>query len=169
AAAQSVASRPRAPSLARTVTDTLRVLLDRAVADSAFPGAFAVVGDHRGVIASYGAGRLDWAPSPRPDQHTLWDLASLTKVLGMTSALMQLVERGRVDLDSSVRTYLPEWTGPDKEHVTVRHLLTHSSGLPAFRPYDKTTTNADSMASLMMAEPLEASAGTRFVYSDIGA
>jgi serine-type D-Ala-D-Ala carboxypeptidase len=161
---------PPAPiSRGAAVTLTLRTLLDRAVADSAFPGAFAIVGDHGGVLAQYGAGHLDWAPSPVPDEHTLWDLASLTKVVGMTSAMMQLVEQHRVSLDSAVRTYLPEWTGPDKERVTVRHLLTHTSGLPAFRAYDKTTTNADSIARLMMAEPLEAKPGARYVYSDIGA
>ena len=160
---------PAPVSRARAITDTLRTLLDRAVADSAFPGAYAIVGNHEGIIAQYGAGHLDWAPSPPPDEHTLWDLASLTKVLCMTSAMMQLVEQDRVALDSAVQKYLPEWTGPDKERVTVRHLLTHTSGLPAFRAYDKTTTSADSIAKLMMAEPLDARPGARYVYSDIGA
>ncbi len=159
----------RPGALARTLHDTLRTVLDAAVLDRAFPGAFAVVGDHRGVLASYGAGHLDWAPSPRPDAHTIWDLASLTKVVGMTSAMMQLVEQGKVSLDAPVQRYLPEWMGPHKNAVTVRELLTHTSGLPAYRAYDKITTNADSIAKLMMAEPLEALPGTRFVYSDIGA
>jgi CubicO group peptidase (beta-lactamase class C family) len=99
----------------------------------------------------------------------MWDLASLTKVIGMTSAMMQLVEQGKVSLDAPVDTYLPEWTGGRKHEVTVRNLLTHTSGLPAFRAYDQITTNADSIAALMMAEPLEAPPGSRYVYSDIGA
>ncbi|HVZ76937.1 MAG TPA: serine hydrolase domain-containing protein [Gemmatimonadaceae bacterium] len=147
----------------------MRTVLDAAVADSAFPGAYAVVGDHTGVIAEYGAGHLDWDPSPRPDAHTMWDLASLSKVTGMTSAMMQLVDQGKVKLDDPVQVYLPDWTGPGKERVTVRNLLTHTSGLPAFRAYDKITTNADSMAKLMFAEPLDTTPGARFVYSDIGA
>ncbi|MGH7667903.1 MAG: serine hydrolase domain-containing protein [Gemmatimonadaceae bacterium] len=159
----------RAASRARALHDTLREVLDAAVRNHAFPGAFAVVGTHAGILASYGAGHLDWAPSPRPDAHTMWDLASLTKVIGMTSAMMQLVEQGRVSLDAPVQRYLPEWTGPHKNEVTVRNLLTHTSGLPAFRAYDRITTNADSIAALMMAEPLEALPGTRYVYSDIGA
>ena len=165
----SPAIRAPAATLARALHDTLRDVLDAAVRDRAFPGAFAVIGNHAGILASYGAGHLDWAPSPRPDAHTIWDLASLTKVIGMTSAMMQLVEQGRVSLDAPVQRYLPEWTGPHKAEVTVRNLLTHTSGLPAFRAYDRITTNADSIAKLMMAEPLEALPGTRYVYSDIGA
>ncbi len=167
--AQGPLARSEPRSRAAAVADTLHVVLDAAVADHAFPGAYAVIGNHAGILASYGAGHLDWSPSPRPDAHTIWDLASLTKVIGMTSAMMQLVEEGKVSLDAPVQRYLPEWRGPHKAQVTVRMLLTHTSGLPAFRAYDKITTNADSIAKLMMAEPLVALPGTRFVYSDIGA
>ncbi|MHB1863327.1 MAG: serine hydrolase domain-containing protein [Gemmatimonadaceae bacterium] len=170
ASAQAPAPEPSArAALARALADTLRDVLDSAVRERAFPGAFAAVGDHTGILAGYGAGHLDWDPSPRPDEHTMWDLASLTKVVGMTSAMMQLVETGKVVLDAPVQRYLPQWQGPHKADVTVRELLTHTSGLPAFRAYDKITTNADSIAALMMAEPLEALPGSRFVYSDIGA
>src|SRR4029079_2034759 len=88
----------------------LQSILDRGVADSAFPGAIAVVGTHAGPLVTVTSGHLDWAPSPAPDENTLWDLASLTKVVGMTSAMMQLVEAGRIDLDAPVQRYLPEWT-----------------------------------------------------------
>lgn len=169
ARAQGPAPRPEPRSRAAALADTLRVVLDAAVADHAFPGAYAAIGTHAGLVAAYGAGHLDWSPTPRPDARTMWDLASLTKVIGMTSAMMQLVEAGKVALDAPVERYLPEWRGPHKAEVTVRMLLTHTSGLPAFRAYDKITTNADSIAKLMMAEPLEALPGTRFVYSDIGA
>ncbi len=104
-----------------------------------------------------------------PSDSTLWDLASLTKVLGMTSAMMQLVERGVIDLDTPVQRYMPEWTGPGRDRVTIRHLLTHTSGLPAFRRYDTLTTNADSIVLMLMAEPLDTLPGGRMVYSDIGA
>ncbi len=165
---------PSAPTaspatVAGALTDTLRIVLDAAVLDHAFPGAYAVIGNHAGIVAEYGAGHLDWDPSPRPDAHSMWDLASLTKVVGMTTAMMQLAEQGKVSLDAPVQRYLPGWTGPHKRDVTVRELLTHTSGLPAFRAYDQITTDPDSIAGLMMAEPLEALPGTRFVYSDIGA
>jgi CubicO group peptidase (beta-lactamase class C family) len=155
--------------LARELTDSIACLLLAAVSDSAFPGAYVVVGDSRGILAEFGAGRLDWRPSPRPTRYTLWDLASLTKVVGTTTALAQLVERGKVVLDSPVQRYVPEWTGPSKEFVTVRHLLTHTSGLPSFREYDKQTHDRDSLGTLLFTTPLERSPGERMVYSDIGA
>src|SRR5687767_2299809 len=76
--------------LSAELRDSLRRVLVRAVADSAFPGAFAVVGDSRGVLAEFGAGRLDWRPSPQPSDRTIWDLASLTKIIATTTALAQL-------------------------------------------------------------------------------
>ena len=150
--------------------DSMRASLDRAVADSAFPGAFVIVGTHDRIIAKYGAGHLDWAPkkSPVPTESTMWDMASLTKVIATTSSMMQLVEAHRVELDAPVQRYLPNWTGPNKEKVTVRHLLTHSSGLPAWRPLYKEATDADAAMSLAYSTPLDTLPGIRMVYSDIG-
>jgi CubicO group peptidase (beta-lactamase class C family) len=154
---------------ARAVADSVRAVLERALRDSAFPGAYAVVGTRNTILASVGVGNLDWAPSPAPDENTLWDLASLTKVVGMTSAMMQLVAAGRVSLDAPVQRYLPEWTGANKERVTVRHLLTHSAGLPAFRLFYKQAPTPDSLLKLVYAEPLDTVPGARMVYSDLGA
>lgn len=148
--------------------DSVRATLDRAVADSAFPGAYAIVGTHDRILARYGAGHLDWAKSPVPTDSTLWDMASLTKVIAMTSAMMQLVESRKVELDAPVQRYLPNWTGPNKEKVTVRHLLTHSSGLPAWRPLYKEAADADAALKLAYATPLDTLPGIRMVYSDIG-
>jgi CubicO group peptidase (beta-lactamase class C family) len=142
--------------------------LDAGLANRAYPGAIAVVGNRKGVLAQYAVGHLDWAPSPVPDVHTIWDLASLTKVVGVTTAMMQLVDAGKVDVDAPVQRYLPDWVGPHKELVTVRHLLTHTAGLPAFEPYDRQTHDADSLATLMFTPPLDTLPGVRMVYSDIG-
>lgn len=156
------------------INDSVRRVLDRARADSAFPGAIAVVGTHDRVLAEYGAGTLDWAPSPTPDDHTMWDLASLSKVVGMTSAMMQLVGQGKIDLDAPVQRYLPDWTGSNKEKVLIRHLLTHTAGLPpdqppGSKPYDEITHNPDSVAMLLYTTPLDTLPGVRMVYSDVGA
>jgi CubicO group peptidase (beta-lactamase class C family) len=155
--------------LSREVLDSVSRVLRAAVKDKAFPGAYVVVGDSRGVIAEYGAGRLDWRRSPRPTSDALWDLASLTKVIGTTTALAQLIERGHVSLDAPVQRYVPDWTGAMQDSVTVRHLLTHTSGLPSFRPYDTLTHNRDTLAMLLFRTPLERRPGLRMVYSDIGA
>jgi CubicO group peptidase (beta-lactamase class C family) len=155
---------------ARLLADTIARILRRAAVDSAFPGAFAVVGRRSGIVAHVSVGRIDWdSAAPPPNERTLWDLASLTKVVGMTSAIMQLVERRLIELDAPAQRYLPDWLGPGKAQVTVRHLLTHTSGLPAFRRYDTLTTNADSIVGLLVAEPLDTLPGVRMVYSDIGA
>ena len=160
---------PAADSARRALTAAVRSTLDRAVRDSVFPGAIAVVGTSAGPLVTVAAGHLDWAPSPVPDEHSLWDLASLTKVVGMTSAVAQLVEQERIDLDAPVQRYLPEWTGPGKERITVRHLITHQSGLPAFRQYYKLNLSPDSTLALFLREPLDTVPGARMVYSDIGA
>ena len=155
-----------APSL----QDSLRLLLDRAVRDSVFPGAIAVIGDRRGILAQASAGRLDWATdAAAPDLHSVWDVASLTKVVGMTTAMMQLVEQGKVVLDAPVQRYLPAFRGRMKERVTVRHLLTHSSGLPAHRTLWTLAPTADSARALVLATPLDTAPGARMVYSDLGA
>ena len=154
----------------RAVRDSMVRVLDRAIADSAFPGAIGIVGTRDGEVTSYAVGRIDWPPgAPAPDERTLWDLASLTKVVGMTTALMQLVEQDRVELDTPVVRYLPEFAGPGKDRVTIRHLLTHSSGLPSWRPLYKEATTADTAVAIVFATPLDTVPGARMVYSDLGA
>jgi CubicO group peptidase (beta-lactamase class C family) len=156
-------------AVTKALRDSLRAILTRAERDSAFPGAYAVVGTHSGILAEDSVGHLDWGPSAVPDEHSLWDLASLTKVVGMTTALMQLYEQGKVSLDAPLQRYIPEWQGPHKELVTIRHLITHTSGLPAFKAYDRETHDPDSLAKLMFSTPLDTLPGVRMVYSDIGA
>jgi CubicO group peptidase (beta-lactamase class C family) len=158
------------PASDAAIRDSVKRVLDRALRDSAFPGAIAVVGRRSGIIAQYAVGHLDWAPgSPAPDEHTMWDMASLTKVVGLTSGLMQLVSAGKIDLDAPVQHYLPAWKGPNKDRVLVRQLSTHTSGLPAFKAYDEITHDPDSLAKLMFATPLDTLPGAKMVYSDIGA
>jgi len=157
------------PGSIAILRDSVRAVLDQARADSAFPGAIAVIGNRDSVLAEYGAGSLDWAPSPRPDDSTLWDMASLTKVVGLTTAMMQLSEAAKVDLDAPVQRYVKEFQGPNKERVTLRHLLTHSSGLPAWRPLYKETDSPAAARALAVATALDTLPGIRMVYSDLGA
>ncbi|MCE2902364.1 MAG: serine hydrolase domain-containing protein [Gemmatimonas sp.] len=153
---------------ARATFDSLRTTLDRAIADGAFPGAYAAVGTADGLIAEYGAGQLDAADGTRPSARTVWDLASLTKVIGTTSAVLQLVGAGKVGLDTPVVRYLPEWTATGADRITVRHLLTHASGLPAWRAlYKEAATPAEASAQLFATAP-DTLPGVRTVYSDLG-
>ena len=155
-------------SVRRALADSIRAVLDRAIADGAFPGAYAAVGTADGVLAELGAGMLDSADRRRPDARTVWDLASLTKVIGTTTAVMQLVESDRVSLDAPVVTYLPEWTAAGAANITVRQLLSHAGGLPSWRPfYKEATSPAEAVRQLFAVGP-DTLPGTRFVYSDIG-
>ena len=156
-------------SLAAALRDTLTTILRAGIRDSAFPGAVAVVGSKDSVVVSVSAGHLDWQPSPATSMTTLWDMASLTKVVALTSAMMLLTEGGQVDLDARVQRYVPEFTGRGKENVTVRHLLTHSSGLPAWRPLYKESEDPAAAMALAIATPLDTMPGIRMVYSDLGA
>jgi CubicO group peptidase (beta-lactamase class C family) len=165
----SVAFTQALPPDLQRLRDTVGLILDAGVRDSVFPGAFAVIGTRDRVLVERAAGRLDWAPSPVPDDSTLWDLASLTKVVALTTAIMQLREGGLVDLDAPVERYLPAFQGPGKKRVTVRHLLTHSSGLPGWRPLYLEGPTPDSILALVYATPLDTMPGAVMGYSDLGA
>lgn len=153
---------------ARKIQDTVQAVLSRALADSAFPGAIAVVGNRQGELATVAVGHLTWGEPAVPDRHSLYDMASLTKVVATTTSIMRLVDQGKVDIEAPVQRYLPDWTGPGKSAITVRHLLTHSSGLPSFKAYDQITTNRDSIDKLMFGTPLDSAPGRAMIYSDIG-
>ena len=158
------------PNQVRPLEDSLRRVLEAAVRDSVFPGGIAIVGNRAGILTQVSAGRIDWATeAPAPTLETIWDMASLTKVVGLTSAMMQLVEQGRIDLDAPVQRYLPEWQGRGKDAVTVRHLLTHSGGLAPFIQLWKRTSSAADARRIVLEAPLDTTPGARMVYSDLGA
>ena len=105
--------------------------VDNWVARKAFPGAVLAVGQHGRLLALKAFGRIDSsADAPPMPVNALFDLASLTKVIGTTTATEILYDRGKLDLDAPVVHYLPEFGGtPGHDAITVRQLLTHSSGL----------------------------------------
>src|SRR5262245_32091930 len=112
------------------VADVVR----RGIRAGVYPGAVVVIGRSDSVLYAEGFGGLTWernAPVPSPAS-TAWDLASLTKVVATTSSAMVLVDQGRVQLDAPVWKYLPRFTGEGRDGVTVRMLLDHTSGLPAY-------------------------------------
>jgi CubicO group peptidase (beta-lactamase class C family) len=124
---------------------------------------------YRGARYIYGTGTLALGDPPRPDGHSIYDLASLTKVIATTTLAMMAVSEGRLDLNTPVQRYVPEFRGPGKAAVTIRHLLTHSSGLPAHRATWLQSPDADSALRLVNGTRLDTVPGTRMVYSDLGA
>lgn len=136
-----------------------------------YPGAVVVVGTTNTVLLRKGYGHFTWSAesrTPDPDS-TVYDLASLTKVVATTSAVMHLVDAGRLDLDQPIQTYLPEFQGEGKDRVTPRHLLQHRSGLRAFLPLNTLTSSAAAARRRVLEEPLRWAPASRVVYSDLNA
>jgi CubicO group peptidase (beta-lactamase class C family) len=150
--------------------------IDAAVQDGIqkgiYPGAVVVIGRRDSVLYARGYGRFTWSPSspvPSPDS-TLWDVASITKVVSTASVAMRLVDQGKLDLDSPVRRYLPRFSGGPKDQVTVRMLLDHTSGLKSYVPfYVKARGSRTRAVNLLYAQPLVRAPGDSAEYSDLNA
>jgi CubicO group peptidase (beta-lactamase class C family) len=147
---------------------TVARTVDSAVNDGAAPGAVVAV-SVGGARFYHGAGHLGQSLPDEPGSRTMYDLASLTKVVALTTLCMMAVDEGKLSLDRSVARYLPEFAGGPKDQVTIRHLLTHSSGLRAHRSLWQEVPTADSAVSLVVHTPLDTVPGARMVYSDLGA
>jgi len=136
-----------------------------------YPGAVVVVGRLDSLLFSRGFGRLTWgarAARPSPES-TLWDIASLTKVVGTTGVAARFVDRGLLDLDAPVSRYVPAFAGDDRSLVTVRMLLDHTSGLPAFIALWQVTAVPGDVIARICIEPLRRPPGTAPEYSDLNA
>lgn len=156
--------------------------LQAAVDDGTFPGAVLAVRLRGEIIFEGAAGRLSREREPAVTVHTCYDLASLTKVLATTTALALLIQRGLVTLDDSIDGLLPELRGSPAGGAMVRHLLTHSSGLPGWRPfYERIAAIEESQPGFIGSpgareavlgyiakEELVYERGSRSLYSDLG-
>jgi CubicO group peptidase (beta-lactamase class C family) len=148
--------------------------LQEAIAQKAFPAASIAVTHRARLVALKTLGQFTYEPNSSPvTPSALFDLASLTKIVATTPMAMLLYERGLLDLDAPVSAIVPEFTqekekDPRRQEVTIRMLLAHSSGLPA---YEKLYLKARTRAELLEAAvtmPLAANPATRTAYSDIG-
>ena len=131
-----------------------------------FPGASLAVGRWGHVVLEQGMGRVGAGGAEVDPDRTVYDLASLSKVVGTTTAVMLLVEDGKMSLDDPAQAYLPEFTGYNKDRVTIRHLLTHTSGLPAGSDAGGPTPEEALLRLLRL--PLEHAPGMHVEYSDVG-
>lgn len=142
-------------------------LLDEAISSGIFPGAaFSIY--RKGKLTKGFVGGFTYCPdSPRIDANTVWDLASVSKVISTTSLSMLAFQDGKIDLERAVASYLPEFAVNEKAEIKVRHLLEHNSGLIAFRPFHKTHRYAESVIKSICAEKLTYPTGSKMVYSDL--
>ncbi|HEY4734650.1 MAG TPA: serine hydrolase domain-containing protein [Gemmatimonadaceae bacterium] len=152
------------PALAGKLDKLVKTAIEEAVA----PGVAIAVGRNGHIAYMKGYGYIDWNQpgSPAVDTNTLYDLASLTKVIATTTLAMILEEAGQLDINRTVVSYLPEFNSPEKAQITVKQLLTHSGGLEAGANIYATARGRDQYLYQINARPLEYTPGTNMIYSD---
>jgi CubicO group peptidase (beta-lactamase class C family) len=156
-------------------------LMEAGIADGVFPGGALLVRARGKAVHLSFHGHRSLEPLGGPvDAATCFDLASLTKVLATTPLVLLSIQRGRLRLDSPAHHFLEGYKGQDREAVSVRMLLDHSSGLPTWRPYHErlkslagetwlaTFTGQKAVRRMVAAEPPEVQPGSRTLYSDLG-
>jgi CubicO group peptidase (beta-lactamase class C family) len=144
-------------------------ILRSAIAERAFPAACIELGRHDGARWNAAFGALTYEPgAPPATPDTIFDLASLTKVLTTATLAMRAIDAGRLALTDPVGKWLADWRGTDRQEVTIRHLLTHSSGLTAYLPFYRDCTGRPEFEREICTLPLEYAPDTRSVYSDLG-
>lgn len=144
-------------------------IVKKAIADRVFPGAVIEAGRASGPLFTLAEGTLTYdQPATPVGSNTIYDLASLTKVLSTTALMTGEVSSGRMRLNDRVRHWIDGWTGEERQTVTLRDLLEHASGLPAHRPYFKSRSGKASIEIAICEEPLDYPPRSKSIYSDPG-
>jgi len=165
------AAAPGTVGMSAVRLEKINEVIARGIRAGDYPGASVFVGRQGYSVVEEGFGHLTWSSNSAlvvPDR-TIYDLASLTKVIATTTAIMVLYDEGKVGLDDPVYKYIPEFTGGNKDRVTVRMLLEHRSGLPAGRELWRTAHSPEEAREQVIATHLYSKPGAQFVYSDLGA
>src|SRR5262245_20361360 len=146
----------------------IATLVDAAIARHDLPGAVVLVGRGDAVVYRNAFGQRAVSPALEPmSEDTIFDLASLTKVVATTTSVMQLIEQGRIRLSDPVSHFVPGFDKTNKNGITIRHLLTHTSGLRPDLELDVEFRGSDEAIRRAIEEVPTAPPGERFVYSDI--
>jgi CubicO group peptidase (beta-lactamase class C family) len=144
-------------------------ILREGIAAHAFPAAAVEVGSREDVLWREAFGTLGYdADAPPARLDTIFDLASLTKVIATTTLVTRAVDERLLELDERVSAWIPEWRGPDRDQVTLRDLLAHSSGLTAYLPYYRDLTGRAEFQAAIATSSLEYVPRTQAIYSDLG-
>ncbi len=143
-------------------------LVEEAIREGKCPGAVVLVGHKGEVIYRRAFGYRELVPEKLPmEVNTIFDMASLTKVIATTTAVMQLVEQGRIRLEDTVGEYWPDFKANGKEEITIRELMTHYSGLGPDLSLEPPWSGYETAMRLIVEQKPIAPPGTRFIYSDI--
>ncbi|MEA2077991.1 MAG: serine hydrolase [Candidatus Marinimicrobia bacterium] len=154
--------------------DSLTNMLEDAVADSAWPGGVMLIGQADEVIYHEAVGYHTYEQKNKTLKDNIFDLASISKVVGTTSAVMKLVENGQLSLEDLAITYVPELQGPNeiqtalKKTITIWHLMTHTAGFEPFRLFYEMDCSVEARWDSVFQSELKTKPGDHTVYSDIG-
>jgi beta-glucosidase-like glycosyl hydrolase/CubicO group peptidase (beta-lactamase class C family) len=159
---------PEAVGLRTDSLINVDMIMHQAINDSVFPGGVVGVMKDGALVWNEGYGYHDYHQTTAVADNDVYDLASLTKVMGTTTAVMKLVDEGKLALDETVAQFIPEFDSDEKREITIEQMLLHTSGLPAFKIYvDKLKTRGEILEAIRN-EPLENEPGEEYVYSDLG-
>ncbi len=149
---------------------TIDRIVNRGVTAGGYPGASVVVGRKGYAVFSRGFGTLDWRTGSTAvsADETVYDLASLTKVVATTTSIMILYDQGKLELDAPISRYLPSFTGGHRDSVTISHLLTHRAGLPAGLELWRKYNSPKAAREAVLAAPVRNVPGKVYEYSDLG-
>ena len=157
---------PNTTSASPLDSATIELLLERAIADNLIAGGVVVVGNHDGIISTSARGQLNATAGSAPlNERTVFDVASLTKVIATTPAVMKLLDEGKIALSDPLSRWFPEFADAGQGQITILNLLTHTSGLN-----DIMLSPGQSMQSAIRkaaSQPYRPEPGSRFNYADI--
>lgn len=160
-------ARPSDVGMSNALPARLDSIINAAIADHAAPAVQVAVGRYGHLVYLKSYGRLTYDDTmPAVDEHTRFDMASLTKVVATTTAAMMLEDEGKLDLNRTVASYVPEFNAPDKAGITVRMLVTHRGGMEAFAKLWPTTHGRAEYLAAINSRPLAYTPGTKSIYSD---
>jgi len=160
---------PEEVGFTREGLDNVDAIVEQAIRDTAFPGAVLVVAKDGIIVHEKAFGSYEYDPySKRVDISTMFDLASVTKVISTTSAMMRLVGEGKIKLDDPVVRYIPKFGQHGKEHITVYNLMVHNSGLVGWGKFYEVCKIPQALLDTVFAAPLIYKTGDTTIYSDLG-
>jgi len=149
-------------------------LMEAAVADGVFPGGVLLVGDHNTPLFFKAYGYANIFSKREMKRDTVFDLASLTKPLATTLAIMKLIQTSKLKLDERLGSVLGPLQGTEKSDITIQQRLSHTSGLAAYRPFYRELSGMfidkrrSALRDQLTKAPLECEVGHRVIYSDLG-
>ncbi len=160
-------AQPRAVGMLSSLPTRLDSIANAAIANGTAPAIAVAVGRHGRLVHMASYGRIDRPEnSPAVDDSTLFDLASLTKVIATTTVAMRLEQDSALDLDRTVASYLPEFNDSAKAGITVRMLMAHTGGMEAGAPLHRQFRGREAFLQQISQRPLRFAPGTRTIYSD---